>query len=217
MRCELRTLDDIRALGGNDMADDRSFATVDRVSQTNLALYRAFAQPFVRAFVHPALADTIRQLHPLRLQYEMFSNANPMMAPIAGWAEQVRGQRRPAAADNPFIAMQENISRQIVAGLDAWRVATEDFSERVFTAVYGQKPFQAAMGIDPASKRPLRRAAKSELHRELVNKRIAELKSRISTGGLREATIRAMLFAGMGRAGVDERGFEALRRIREKY
>jgi pimeloyl-ACP methyl ester carboxylesterase len=217
MRCELRTLDDIRALGVNDTADDCSFATVDRVSRTNLALYRAFAQPFVRALTNPALADVIRSLHPLRLQYEMFSNANPMMAPVAAWAEQVRDRRKPASADNPFIAMQENISRQIVAGLDAWRVAAEDFSERLFTAVYGSKPFQAAMGINPANNQPLRRAPKSALHRELINKRIAELKSHIAVGGLREATIRALIFAGMGRAAVDERGFEALRRIREKY
>ena len=28
MRCEMRTLDDIRALGGNDQADERRFATV---------------------------------------------------------------------------------------------------------------------------------------------------------------------------------------------
>ena len=63
----------------------------------------------------------------------------------------------------------------------------------------------------------MRRAPKSTLHRELINKRIAELKARISTGGLREATIRGLIFAGMGRAAVDERGFEALRRIREKY
>src|SRR5207253_1304354 len=97
MRCEMRTLDDIRALGGNDMADDRCFATADRVSQTNLALYRAFLQPFVRALVNPALADAILQLHPLRLQYEMFSNANPMMAWISGWADQVCSRRRPAS------------------------------------------------------------------------------------------------------------------------
>src|SRR5690349_9154951 len=32
MRCEARTLDDIRALGGNDPADDRRFATAARVS-----------------------------------------------------------------------------------------------------------------------------------------------------------------------------------------
>ena len=217
MRCELRTLDDIRALGVNDVADDHSFATVDRVSRTNLALYRAFVQPMVRGLMNPALAEALRLLHPLRLQYEIFSNANPMMAPVAAWAEQVRDRRRPASANNPFIAIQENISRQIVAGLDAWRVATEDFSERLFTTVYGSKPFQAAMGINPANNQPLRHAPKSALHRELINKRIAELKSRMTAGGLREAMIRALIFAGMGRAAVDERGFEALRRIREKY
>jgi len=139
------------------------------------------------------------------------------MGPVAGWAEQVRDRRRPASADNPFVAMQENISRQIVAGLDAWRVATENFSERMFTAVYGSKAFQAAMGIDPANDQPLRRAPESTLHRALIDNRIAELKSHITTGGLREAVIRALIFAGKGRAAVDERGFEALRRIREKY
>jgi pimeloyl-ACP methyl ester carboxylesterase len=217
MRCEMRTLDDIRALGGNDLSDDRSFATVDRVSQTNLALYRTFAQPFVRALVNPALADAMRRMHPLRLQYELFSNANPMMAPVGAWAERVRQGRRPAAADNPFIAMQENVSRQVVAGWEAWRTATENFCERLFTTVYGWKPLQAAMGVDVADSRSLRRPGKNPLHGELINKRIAELKSHISSGGLREATIRALLFAGMGRGAVDERGFEALRRIREKY
>src|SRR5262249_10835954 len=38
MRCEARTLDDIRALGGNDAADERRFATAARVSEINLAL-----------------------------------------------------------------------------------------------------------------------------------------------------------------------------------
>jgi uncharacterized protein DUF3141 len=38
MRCEARTLDDIRALGGNDMADDRCFATAARVSEINLCV-----------------------------------------------------------------------------------------------------------------------------------------------------------------------------------
>ncbi len=51
MRCETRTLDDIRALGGNDADDERLFATAARVSETNLALYRTFAQPLVRAMI----------------------------------------------------------------------------------------------------------------------------------------------------------------------
>jgi hypothetical protein len=44
MRCEERTLDDIRAIGGNDPADERSFAAAAKVSEINLALYRAFTQ-----------------------------------------------------------------------------------------------------------------------------------------------------------------------------
>ena len=50
MRCEARTLDDLSALGGNDAEDERRFATAARVSEINLALYRAFLQPFVRSF-----------------------------------------------------------------------------------------------------------------------------------------------------------------------
>src|ERR1700758_2138637 len=213
MRCEARTLDDIRALGGNDAADERCFATAARVSQTNLALYRTFAQPIVRALVSAPLAGWMHQLHPLRLQYELFSNANPLMAPVAAMAEQVRENRRPVAADNPFVAMQENASRQIVAALDAWRQASETFAERCFFMAFGSPTLQAAAGIDPAGTRPLRKAGKSPLHHELLQKRIAELKSRIPIGGLREAIIRALLYVGTGRAAVDERGFEAVRRI----
>jgi hypothetical protein len=151
------------------------------------------------------------------LQYELFSNANPMMAPVAAMAEQVRKSRRPVAADNPFVAMQENASRQIVAALDAWRQASETFAERCFFAVYGSPTLQAAAGIDPAGTRPLRKASKSPLHHELLQTRIAELKARIPVGGLREAIIRALLYIGTGRAAVDERGFEALRRIRRAH
>jgi pimeloyl-ACP methyl ester carboxylesterase len=217
MRCEARTLDDIRALGGNDAADERCFATAARVSETNLAIYRTFAQPIVRALVNPQLAEWMHQLHPLRLQYELFSNANPMMAPVAAVAEQVRNNRRPVAADNALVVMQENASRQIVAALDAWRQASETFAERCFFMVYGSPTLQAAAGIDPAGTRPLRKAGKSPLHHELLQKRIAELKAGISVGGLREAIIRALLYVGTGRAAVDERGFEALRRIRRAH
>jgi hypothetical protein len=217
MRCETRTLDDIRALGGNDAADERRFATAARVSETNLALYRTFAQPTVRALVNSPLAQWMHQLHPLRLQYELFSNPNPMMAPVATMAEQIRNDRRPAAKDNPLVAMQENASRQIVAGLDAWRDMIETLTERTFLAVYGSPVLQAAVGIDPAGTRPLRKASKHPLHDELVRKRIAELKSRIPAGGLREAVIRALLYVGLARAAVDERGFEAVRRIRRAH
>jgi Protein of unknown function (DUF3141) len=217
MRCVARTLDDIRALGGNDAADERRFATAARVSETNLALYRTFMQPMVRAFVNPQAAEWMHQMHPLRLQYEIFSDANPMMATVANLAGEARKDRKPVAADNPFLAMQETISRNIVASLDAWREMTEAVAERTFLAIYGSPALQAAVGIDQTGTRPLRKAGKNPLHHELLQKRIAELKSQIPAGGLREAIIRALLYAGMGRGAVDERGFEAVRRIRKQH
>jgi hypothetical protein len=87
----------------------------------------------------------------------------------------------------------------------------------MFLTVYGSPSLQAAAGIDPDAARPLRKRGKDLLHRELLRKRIEELKSRIPTGGLREALVRALLYAGMPRASVDERGFEAVRRIRRAH
>src|SRR5271166_987245 len=217
MRCEMRTLDDIRALGGNDAADERRFATAARISEGNLALYRTFAQPAVRALVSAPVAETLQHMHPLKVQYEIFSNANPFSAPVAAIAEEVRKNRKPVASDNPFVAMQETVSKQIVAALDGWRDFTEAVAERTFLTVYGSPALQAAAGIDPADTRPLRRPAKNPLHTELLQKRIAELKSQIPTGGLREAVVRALIYIGLGRGFVDERGFETIRRLRSRY
>jgi hypothetical protein len=136
------------------------------------------------------------------------------MAPVAAMADAVRTNRQTAAADNPFFKLQETISEQIVAGLNAWRDTVETLAERTFLTVYGNPLLQAAVGIDPADARPQRKAAKMPLHRELVEGRIAELKSRIATGDVREGAIRVLLYAGMARGAVDERGFEAIRRMR---
>ena len=217
MRCEMRTLDDIRALGSNDAADERRFATAARFSEVNLALYRTFAQPIVRALVSAPVAETLQRMHPLRMQYQIFSDANPFMAPIASLAEEVRKNRRAVAADNPFIALQENVSKQIVAALDGWRDFTESAAERTFLTIYGSPALQAAAGIDPADTRALRKPAKNRLYQELVQKRIAELKSHILLGGLREAVVRALIYVGLGRGSVDERGFESVRHLRSRY
>jgi hypothetical protein len=214
MRCEARTLDDIRALGGNDAADDRRFAAAARVSETNLALYRSYLQPFVRAMVNPQMAEWLHRMHPLRLQYEMFSNANPFMAQVAAVADKVRAERKPVDASNPFMAIQEAMSKQIVTALDAFRHASEKLSEQAFLSIYGSPALQRAVGIDPESEERPRRAAKNPLHKQFVEQRITELKSRMSEGGLREALVRATIYVGAARKSVDERGFETIRRIR---
>ena len=64
MRCEARTLDDIRKLGGNDASDDRCFETAARISETNLALYRAVVQPMVRAVASAPVAQVAAKAPP---------------------------------------------------------------------------------------------------------------------------------------------------------
>jgi pimeloyl-ACP methyl ester carboxylesterase len=213
MRCERRTLDDIRAMGGNTPEDERRFATAARVSEINLSAYRNFVQPWIRTMVTPQMAEWIRNLHPLRLQYEMFSSANPFMAAVEKTAEKAREERKPVAVDNPFIGIQEKVSKQIVSALDAWRDSQEALSEAIFLAVYGSPALQAAVGVDPRSE-PSRRQEMSAKHSEMLQARIAELKSRIGEGGLREAAIRGLLYVGSVRGMVDERSLEALRQVR---
>jgi pimeloyl-ACP methyl ester carboxylesterase len=217
MRCEARTLDDIAAMGGNDAADDRRFAAAARLSEVNLNLYRTFVQPTVRALSNPTAAEWMQKMHPLRLSYEMFSDANPFMRMVAGMAEKVRMDRKPASKDNPFLAMQEQVSSRIVASLDAYRDLSEKTAERTFLTLFGQPALQAALGIDPATPHSACTAAASPVHQQLIDKRIAELKARIPEGGVREAVIRGLLYAGMSRGSIDERGFGMARRLREAH
>jgi hypothetical protein len=213
MRCEQRTLDDIWAMGGNSPEDERRFATAARVSEINLAAYRNFVQPWIKAFTTSELAESMRKLHPLRVQYEAFAGGNPMTKGIAKAAETARERRRPVAADNPFLAIQDTVSKNIVAALDQWRDASEALSEKIFLSVYGSPALQAAVGIDPQST-PSPKREMSEDYRRRLEARVAELKSRIESGGLRECMIRGLLYVGMARGMVDERGAEALRRFR---
>jgi hypothetical protein len=215
MRCEQRTLDDLRAIGGNSPEDQRRFATANRVSEINLANYRKFIQPWVRAMATPQTAARVRDLHPLRVGYEAFGRDTPAMKAVAAEAETVRQRRRPVAKDNPFLKVQETVSRGIVNALDKWRDAQEALSESLFLTVYGSPALQAAVGIDPKAD-PSPRPEMPDEHRKRLEARIAELRSRIASGGLRECGIRALLYVGMARGMVDERGLEALRRMRKE-
>jgi hypothetical protein len=214
MRCETRTLEDIRRMGGNDPMDDRCFATAARISEANLSLYRAFIQPAVRAIASAPAAEWMKKLHPLRLQYEVFSDANPLMASVSHLSRWGQDHRSPASNDNPFIGVQEALSRQIVTMLDAWRDARDAWCEQLFFSIYGSPVVQAMAGVDAAATLSMRKAPKSWLHNELLQARIADLRARIPVGGLREAVVRSVLYIGISRSAVDERGFEMVRRIR---
>jgi hypothetical protein len=99
VRFERRTLNHIRAIVRPDRENEQRFATVRRVSEINLGLYRTLLQPFVRASASEQTAEWLHTVHPSELPFELFSDRNALMREIPRLAEQVRQQRRPASPD----------------------------------------------------------------------------------------------------------------------
>jgi hypothetical protein len=147
-RFERRSFDDLRALGRNSAADDRAFAAAARVSALNLAAYRTMMQPLVRALASQPAADLKKKLDPLRLSYTMFTDRNPWMSGVQKLAARVASARKPAAADNPFLALQAKVSDQLMACLEAYRVARDRMTEQMFFGIYGSPIVQALVGIN---------------------------------------------------------------------
>jgi hypothetical protein len=113
VRFESRTLDDIRKLGGNDERDERRFETAARISDINVNLYRAFLQPWVRSLCNDGMADTWRQLHPLRLQYDLFALPGAVGQQLSELAADIRQKRHAVGRDNALWQFQEQTSKAI--------------------------------------------------------------------------------------------------------
>ncbi len=217
VRFEMRTLDHVRAIVCPELSDERKFASVARISEINLALYRTLFQPWIRNLVNEPVAAWLRNFHPMRLQYELFSDRNPFMQPVKQSAEQAREQRRMVMPDNPFLALQEQSSRMIVSMLETCGNFRDQAQEAVFHAIYGLPLVQALAGVPANGESPRRRPGVEPEELAYIERKIQELKARIPEGGLREATIRAMIYAGLADAFVDERGFAVLRRVRAEH
>jgi hypothetical protein len=216
VRFERRTLDDIRALEPT-REDERPFAAVARVSETTEGLYRTFVSPWIRPWVTEAGAEALRNLHPNRLQYSLWSDQNPWMAGVKQLAETVRRHRRPVAADNPFLALEQKVSAQIERSLESYQDARDRATARLFKVIYESAWLQAAVGLravagDGAPLRP-----PDEVFEALVAQKVAALRARLDQGGLREAAVRILLYVGSDEPRVDVRGFRMAERIRDKY
>jgi len=217
VRFELRDLDDIRALGHNDIEDERKFAAVARVSEINRGLYRTFLQPWVRSFANEAFADWMRRLHPLRLPYELFGGGNPLMRMLLPFAEQVREHREPTEGENHFMQAQEHISKQIEKILESYGEMRDRACEELFHAIYGSPLLQAMVGLKASEDAPRQRPGTDAEHATDVASQIADYKARIGEGGPREAAIRALLYIRLAEGAADERGLALLRRIRDEH
>jgi hypothetical protein len=212
-RLEARTLDNIRALGTNDAADDKRFATVARVSEINRGLYESAVAPAIRMSMMEPMAEAFRAAHPNRLRFAMFSDRNPFMAPVKVLAESVRSARQPVSVDNPLLAMEQAASSWITTCLHSFGEFRDSMTEAMFLNTYGSPWLQALVGLGSAQTAPHR--IERDLVREADIARLrAELEKQFEVGGVTEAAMRALIYIRMPEGSIDERGFSVLKLIR---
>ena len=214
-RLEPRSLDDIRALGGNSAEDDLKFAAAERVSIINRRLYETFLGPFVRSVTPPAFGEWSRKMHPNRMRFDIFSDENPAMRLVAQNAEQIRRERAAAPADNMFSAAEKTMAASISATLTAIGQVRDAMTEQFFHATYGSPFLHALLGLDPKSVQDERRPDREALREQDRARRRTELESRFDKGGAVEAALRAVIYVRRAEGGADERSFAVLKALHD--
>jgi pimeloyl-ACP methyl ester carboxylesterase len=216
-RFEKRTLNDIRTLGGNTLDDERCFAAVDRLSEVTHGLYRVAAQPMVRSLANEQSAQWLRRMHPLRLGYEVLSDSNPVMKPVASAADEVKKNRQSVADDNLFLQWEKSFSDWMTFSLNAFGEWRDIMTENMFFGVYSQPWVQALLGQRASDGPPRKRPGEDPDHVVSVKRQIEELHARMDQGGPREAAIRALIYIRIPENAADERALEVLRRLRAEH
>ena len=211
---ELRSLADIRALGENSAEDDARFAAAARLSDTNRELYRATLGPFVRMAANETTAEALRMMHPNRMRFAAFSDQNPFMQPVKALAEAARAARQPVSEDNPLLAMEQAMSGWITSYLRAYGDLRDQISEAVFLNTYGSPWLQALVGLGVGQ--PTQHRIERDLVREAnVVRMQSELEHRFDVGSVEEGALRALIYIRLPEGRIDERGFAALKLIRD--
>jgi hypothetical protein len=211
---EARDLTDLAKYGSTDAEDERRFAAVRRVSETNLAMYRQFAQPVVRALATPPAMWMLEQMHPARISYTLFSDRNPAMAWVRWAADMARSNRQPVPDDNPGRAAERQVSEAVTGMLEAYGRQRDALTERTFQEVYAAPVVQSLTGLAAETAPPRSRPGASPEHARFVELAVERLRAAMAEGGLHEAVLRALLWVRLPTANADERSFAIIRRIR---
>jgi pimeloyl-ACP methyl ester carboxylesterase len=215
-RFESRTLDDVRALGGNSPEDEKCFAAVARLSEINHGLYRTIAQPLVRAMVNEQSAEWLRRTHPARMIYEVFSDRNPLMEPVSYAAQWMKKNREPAPANNIFLQWQNLYSDWVTTSLDIFRDWRDSMQEQMFFGIYSQPWLQALLGLRASDDPPRINPGNEPDHQELIERRKEALMDKMDQGGALEALLRGLVYLYIPKGSFDEREFEMICRIHEE-
>ena len=191
-----RRLSEVLAFDENDRGEEADFAAVARVSEYLADAYDLFLRPFVQSLVTPKSAALMREMHPARLERQLFSSKNPAMQWLPAVAAQASMGRAAGAEDNPFVRAERLWATAVEQTLDLWRDMRDACCEVAFLSVYGG-PFMHWIGRSQA----FQRTHKEPGELRLLPAAQAALMN-ISRGGFAEAVIRMLLLLAEARGSV---------------
>ncbi len=216
-RFEPRTIADIRQLD-DGQKDVEFFASSKLVSEINTRFYEAFIGPWVRMAVTEPLAKALLEWQPLRMQYRLLSDENPLMWPLRMLAPMVASRRRPVADDNPFKVAEQRVSEGVVDLLNHHRDLRDRIQEMLFKAIYGPKAlggfFYTEEDLEIAKFAPIVRSKREQAELDAAIERV---KGRMEEGGFAEGWARIVATLMLGAGGINERELEAGRKAREQH
>lgn len=200
---------------GDGRSDEQAFVQVNRVSRFNDAVYSLLLSPWLRLAINEPLAEAIRNLHPLRMQRYLLSDMNPFLLPVTMLAEPVKNHRRPVAADNPWVGVEQLCSNLFELGLNCYRDLRDQGQEFLFKTVYDNFLTASLPQQEGAvQKQPVPAPAGDDSEGKREKARLRRLAGK---GTFAEAAIRVMTaVAGRDRM-LDAREFQAAERILQSH
>jgi pimeloyl-ACP methyl ester carboxylesterase len=209
---EEREIDDILALDdGRD--DEHAFEIVKRVAEINQGVYDTFMSPWVKAISNPWSAAWTRHMNPARVERWLLSDLNPAMWGVKILADTARSLRQPVSPQNPLLEGEGRVSHAIEQGLDGYRAWRDDTVELLFKAIYGSPRLAALVGLKPGSTQRRTAEANSWLEEEFKSLKRRELETSFEHGTLLDGAMRVLVYCGRDLHVVDERPFNAMRRL----
>ncbi|MCB4824881.1 DUF3141 domain-containing protein, partial [Roseicella aerolata] len=133
IRFEPRAVEDLRFAP----PPREAFERVRVVSETGLALYRAFLKPWAQAASNPWTAELLRWLHPMRTsRYLLSEEFQPWMRLVAATAAQVAANRHRARPGNPWLSQERAVVGAVSQAAESARALRDAAAERGFATLY---------------------------------------------------------------------------------
>ncbi|SDQ19637.1 DUF3141 domain-containing protein [Pseudovibrio sp. Tun.PSC04-5.I4] len=181
-----KTIDEmLKETGERD--EEKAFAGVARFSESCEEMYDSSIGPILKTMNSKQVADSVRDMHPMRVANGAFASTNPFMFLPSLAAATVKQTHEVSREKTPFHYFEELLADNIEYGWDSLKDMREAYIENSFLAVWASPP-AVEYGKALSFRRP--KVPMQDLH-ALTS--IQNALKKIETGGAVAAIVRIVL------------------------